>query len=104
MKHWEFRNHMQIILAVLKQSKNNRLVIVNQDYTDIQQRHIDRLFAKTEQIVGQIKLSSEKFDSRKEITRIVKACKEPFMSEGELSYVILGCVRSKNSEAELLHV
>jgi len=104
MKNFEFRNHMIIILAVLKKSKNNRLILVNQDYTEIQQRKIDRLCSKTTQIVAQIKLTSDKFDARKEITKIVKANKEPFIPKEELSYVILGSVRSKNSEAEQLRV
>ncbi len=104
MKNYEFRNHLKVIQKILIKSKNNRLILVNQEYSDIQQRKIDSICSVNLQIVGQIKRTSENFDVTQEITNLVNADKEPFIHKDELSYVIMGQIRSKNSDEDQLHV
>lgn len=103
MKNYEFRRHLRLIEKILIRSKNNRLILVNEDYSKLQQIEIDKICSTNVQITGQINCTSAD-DTKKKITELVKADKEPLMPQGQLKYIILGPIKLKDLEPEQLHV
>jgi hypothetical protein len=95
MENNEFLYHLQMIKK-LGQNSHVRIILLHPPYTEKQQKTIDFICRRSNQIIGQIERTPPLKDTAEEIGRIISSHKEPFISPDQLQYVILGKVTKKD--------
>lgn len=103
MKRNDFISHLLLIKKILNDSKNTRIILLYNDYTIPQQKTIDSLCRRTNQLVGQV-TQSDVGEAIDEISRLIMANHEPFTVKDQIKYVIVGNNILNKSEAEHLRV
>lgn len=91
----EFLYHLDIIKD-LTLDPSIRIILFHPPYTTRQQKIVDSICRRTNNIIGQLERSELIGKRSNEISRLIKYHNDPYLKPAQIKYVILGQQRIKN--------
>ena len=96
MDNDEFLHHLNLI-ADLSKKPSVRIILLHNPYTEKQQRIIDSICRRSNNIIGQVTRVPPLDEKADEIQRLILAHKDPFLKPEHIQYVILGQQKLKKN-------